>query len=79
MINDTKLIEAMQANIVYIKYMCPVTSEEKEREVTTSPQFTQGVDIPHLIVNDKFICYDVEFNKWHEIPIESVLKWKKLT
>ena len=79
MINETKLIEAMQEGIVLLTYMCLVTNVEKQREVTIAKEFTNNFELPRTIVDNKVICYDVEFRKWHDIEINTIIKWKKIT
>ena len=81
MINEVKIVESMQDGVISLTYLCPIRNVEKEREVTIANKFvepTNGSDIAG-VVNESLICYDVEFRKWCEIPLHSIIKWKKLT
>ena len=71
MVDTQKLVEAMEESIVLLTYTCLVTNVEKQREVTIAKQFTNNFELPHKIIDNKVMCYDVEFRKWHDIETVS--------
>jgi len=78
MVNAQKLVEAMEEGIVLLTYTCLVTNLKKQREVTIAKEFTNNFELPHTILDNKVMCYDVEFRRWHDIEIDTILKWKKV-
>ena len=70
------LISSLQDGIVLIRFQSLNSGKEYEREYTLSDKY-----IPNKIQNqsgDKLICYDVEFRKWEDIEVSTILNWKKI-
>ena len=70
------LISSLQDGIVLIRFQSLKSGKEYEREYTLSDKY-----IPNKLNNqsgDKLICYDVEFQKWEDIEVSTILNWKKI-
>ena len=70
------LISSLQDGIVLIRFQSLNSGKEYEREYTLSDKY-----IPNKLNNqsgDKLICYDVEFRKWEDIEVSTILNWKKI-
>ena len=70
------LISSLQDGIVLIRFQSLKSGKEYEREYTLSDKY-----ISNKIENqsgDKLICYDVEFRKWEDIEVSTILNWKKI-
>jgi len=76
MVNTQKLVETMEESIVLLTYTCLITNVEKQREVTIAKKFTNNFQLPHTVLDNKVMCYDVEFGKWHDIEIDTIISWK---
>jgi|TARA_B100000424_G_C22805164_1_gene431620 hypothetical protein len=70
------LISSLQDGIVLIRFQSLNSGKEYEREYTLSDKY-----IPNKLNNqsgDKLICYDVEFKKWEDIEVSTILNWTKV-
>ena len=70
------LISSLQDGIVLIRFRSLYSGKEYEREYTLSDKY-----IPNKLDNqsgDKLICYDVEFKKWEDIEVSTILNWTKV-
>jgi len=70
------LISSLQDGIVLIRFQSLNSGKEYEREYTLCDKY-----IPNKLNNqsgDKLICYDVEFQKWEDIEISTILNWTKV-
>ena len=75
-----KLIEALRNGVVLLQYESLKSGEVKTREMTLNEKYTRGVSV-HLKSqdpnSDKIIMYDIEFLKWDDIDVNTILNWKK--
>ncbi len=75
-----KLIEALRSGVVLLQYESLKSGEVKTREMTLNEKYTRGVSV-HLKsqdpTSDKIIMYDIEFLKWDDIDVNTILNWKK--
>ena len=75
-----KLIKALREGVVLLQYESLKSGETKTREMTLNEKYTRGVAV-HLKSqdpnSDKIIMYDIEFLKWDDIDINTILNWKK--
>lgn len=75
-----KLIEALRSGVVLLQYESLKSGEVKTREMTLNEKYTRGVSV-HLKsqdpASDKIIMYDIEFLKWDDIDVNTILNWKK--
>ena len=75
-----KLIKALREGIVLVQYESLKSGETKTREMTLNEDYTKGVSI-HLKSqdpnSDKILMYDIEFMKWDDIDVHTILNWKK--
>ena len=70
------LISSLQDGIVLIRFQSLNSGKEYQREYTLSDKY-----IPNKLNNqsgDKLICYDVEFKKWEDIEVSTILNWTKV-
>lgn len=71
-----KLKEKLNNNIVLIKFQSLKSGKIYDREYTLCEKYC---DMPIHIKNqsgDKLICYDVEFQKWEDLQIDSIIEFK---
>ena len=78
MYNLQTIREAMEEGIILLDYTSLISGEQKSREVTLHPDYTGGWEVQNKMDN-KLLCYDVEFQKWDDIDADTIIKWKKLT
>ena len=75
-----KLLKALEEGIVLLQYESLKSGEIKTREMTLNEEHTRGVKV-HLKkqshVSDKILMYDIEFLKWDDIDVNTILNWKK--
>jgi len=71
-----KLKKKLETNIVLIKFESLKSQRTYFREYTLCEDY---MSIPNHIKaqsGDKLICYDVEFQKWEDLEIETIQEWK---
>jgi len=75
-----KLLKALRDGVVLLQYESLKSGEIKTREMTLNEKHTKGVKV-HLksqdSTSDKIIMYDIEFLKWDDIDVNTILHWKK--
>ena len=72
------LKESLKEGIVLIKFRSLKSGEEKIREFTLNEKFMK---VPNHIKNfegDKLLCYDLEFARWEDIQVDTIINWKVL-
>ena len=78
MVDTQKLRQKLETNIVLIRFQSLKSGREYEREYTLCEKY---MEIPNHINNqsgDTLLCYDVEFQKWEDIEVSTILNWKKI-
>ena len=71
-----KLKSKLKTNIILIKFESLKSQRTYFREYTLCEEY---MPIPNHIrgqSGDKLICYDVEFQKWEDIEIDTISEWK---
>ena len=77
-----KIVDKLNEGIVLLEYTSLDSGNQKSREMTLNHQY---IPEPHRVfkdgwkqqdINDKLICYDVEFGKWDDIDKDTILSWK---
>jgi hypothetical protein len=69
-----ELIEKLEKGIVLITFQSLNSGNIYSREYTLKEEF-----LPTKITHqsgDKLICYNVDFQKWEDIDIETIRNWK---
>jgi|TARA_R100000081_G_C4808243_1_gene169145 hypothetical protein len=75
-INIEKLKRKLETNIVLITFESLKSRKTYSREYTLSEKHCE---IPIHIKKqngDKLLCYDVEFQKWEDLQIDTILEFK---
>jgi|TARA_R100000479_G_C6310536_1_gene173858 hypothetical protein len=71
-----KLKQKLETNIVLIKFESLKSRRVYDREYTLCEKY---MSIPKHIKKqngDKLICYDVEFQKWEDLQVDTILEFK---
>lgn len=76
--NIEKLLKKMEKGICLVKYTSLNSGEEKHRELTLNPKYTRGVTVPSDIGGEKILAYDIEFQKWDDIQIDTIINWTEV-
>ena len=67
-----KLRKTLETSVVLITFQSLKSGKIYDREYTLCDKYMQ---VPNHVRNqqgDKLICYDVEFQKWEDIEIDSI-------
>ena len=76
MVDIEKLRDKLKTNIVLIEVQSLKSGKVYDREYTLNEKY---MEIPNHIKNqtgDKVLCYDVEFQKWEDLQIDTILGFK---
>ena len=73
--NEQKLLKALEEHIVLIKVQSLKSGKEYQREYTLHPKWSNSVTISGQ-KGDKIVCYDVEFRKWEDLEVDTIVEWK---
>ena len=76
MVDIEKLRDKLKTNIVLIEFQSLKSGKVYDREYTLNEKY---MEIPNHIKNqtgDKVLCYDVEFQKWEDLQIDTILGFK---
>tara|TARA_Y100001937_G_scaffold127494_1_gene199936 strand:- start:487 stop:807 length:321 start_codon:yes stop_codon:yes gene_type:complete len=79
-----KIVDKMSKGIVLLEYTSLISGKQKQREMTLCPQFIpadkriNNSDKWSQTMNDKMICYDLEFGKWDDIDKDTIISWKEV-
>ena len=83
--NLQKLVDKMSEGIILLEYTSLISGTHKVREVTTNSKYIPKDKNPFgkdwrqdPTENDKIICFDVEFNRWDDIEIQTIVKWQEI-
>tara|TARA_A100001201_G_C3952571_1_gene160120 strand:+ start:197 stop:520 length:324 start_codon:yes stop_codon:yes gene_type:complete len=83
--NLQKLVDKMSEGIILLEYTSLISGTHKVREVTTNSKYIPEDKNPFgkdwrqdPTENDKIICFDVEFNRWDDIDIQTIVKWQEI-
>lgn len=74
--NEQKLLKALEEHVVLITFQSLKSGRIYDREYTLSEKYC---NIPIHIKKqsgDKLICYDVEFQKWEDLQIDTIQGFK---
>ena len=84
MIDINKIIDKMASGIILLEYTSLISGKHKSREVTTCRKYMP--DKAKVFAkgwrqnagDTKLLCYDIEFQKWDDIDVNTIKSWQEL-
>ena len=79
-----KIIETMHEGIILLEYTSLISGKHKQREVTTCFKYLPekakvfGENWLQSASDEKLLCYDIEFAKWDDIDINTIVSWQEI-
>jgi hypothetical protein len=79
-----KIIDKMHEGIILLEYTSLVSGKHKIREVTTCHKYLPrnaqvfNKDWTQNSSDQKMLCYDLEFEKWDDIDINTIVAWQEI-
>jgi hypothetical protein len=74
-----KLMRSLEDGICLVNYTSLLSGDLKERELTTCPMYIpdgKGLTFKQSANQmDKCLAYDVEFQRWDDIDVETINSW----
>ena len=81
-VDANELMTALDEGICLVNYTSLLSGDLKERELTTCPMFIpeqKGLTFKQNANQmDKMLAYDIEFQRWDDIDIETINHWRTI-